>query len=62
MSTSSSDGARRDAATTRYTRTAIFLHWLVAVLVLGQFTLGWLMQEIPKSPAGGGADAFNFHK
>ena len=62
MSTSSSDGASRDAAPTRYTRTAIFLHWLVAVLVLGQFTLGWLMQEIPKSPAGVRADAFNFHK
>ena len=62
MSTSSSDGSSRDAAPTRYTRTAIFLHWLVAVLVLGQFTLGWLMQEIPKSPAGVRADAFNFHK
>ena len=62
MSTSSFDGASRDAATTRYTRTAIFLHWLVAVLVLGQFSLGWLMQEIPKSPAGVRADAFNFHK
>jgi cytochrome b561 len=62
MSTSGSDAASRDAATTRYTRTAIFLHWLVAVLVLGQFSLGWLMQEIPKSPAGVRADAFNFHK
>lgn len=62
MSTSSSDGASLDAASTRYTRTAIFLHWLVAVLVLGQFTLGWLMQEIPKSPVGVRADTFNFHK
>lgn len=62
MSTSSSDGRRRDPATTRYTRTAIFLHWLVAVLVLGQFSLGWLMQEIPKSPPGVRADVFNFHK
>jgi cytochrome b561 len=62
MSTSSSDVRRGDAASTRYTRTAIFLHWLVAVLVLGQFGWGWLMQEIPKSPSGIRADAFNFHK
>jgi cytochrome b561 len=62
MSTSSSDVRRGDRAGTRYTRTAIFLHWFVAVLVLGQFGWGWLMQEIPKSPSGLRADAFNFHK
>jgi len=50
----------RDAA--RYTRTAVVLHWLIAALVVGQFAWGWLMQEIPKSPPGMRADAFNVHK
>lgn len=38
------------------------LHWLVAVLVLGQFAWGWWMQEIPKQPPGARVDAFNLHK
>jgi cytochrome b561 len=46
----------------RYTRPAIVLHWLVAALVVGQFAWGWWMQEIPKSPPGVRADAFNLHK
>jgi cytochrome b561 len=48
--------------TTRYTRTAVVLHWLVAAVVFGQFAFGWLMQQIPKSPPGMRADAFNVHK
>lgn len=46
----------------RYTRTAVALHWLIAALFIGQFAWGWLMQEIPKSPPGLRADAFNVHK
>lgn len=46
----------------RYTRTAVLLHWLVAAVVLAQFSWGWLMQEISKSPPGLRADAFNVHK
>ena len=46
----------------RYTRTAVVLHWLIAALVVVQVTWGWLMQEIPKSPPGVRADAFNVHK
>lgn len=46
----------------RYTKTAVVLHWLVAAVVLGQFSWGWLMQQIPKSPPGVRADAFNLHK
>ena len=46
----------------RYTKTAVVLHWLVAAIVLGQFSWGWLMQQIPKSPPGVRADAFNLHK
>ena len=46
----------------RYTRTAIALHWLVAVLVVTQIAWGWWMQDIPKQPVGPRVDAFNFHK
>jgi cytochrome b561 len=49
-------------ATMRYTRTAIVLHWTIAILVIGQFAWGWWMQEIPKLPAGPRAEAFNLHK
>jgi cytochrome b561 len=51
-----SDGALR------YTRTAIALHWLIAAIVVAVFAWGWWMQEIPKQPPGGRADAFNLHK
>jgi cytochrome b561 len=30
----------------RYTRTAILLHWLIAVLIIGAFTLGLIMTNI----------------
>lgn len=30
-----------------YTRTAIALHWLIAILIVGGFTLGWVMTDIP---------------
>jgi Cytochrome B561 len=37
-------------ATTGYTRTAIGLHWLVAVAIVGIFSLGLYMHELPLSP------------
>ena len=46
----------------RYTTFAVILHWIVAAVVIGQFALGWLMQEIPKSPPGQRAAVFNVHK
>ena len=46
----------------RYTRTAIVLHWLIALAVIAQFTWGWWMQGIPKQPPGMRVDAFNLHK
>jgi cytochrome b561 len=46
----------------RYTRVAVVLHWAVAAIVLGQFVLGWWMQEVPRQPAGPRAEAFNLHK
>jgi cytochrome b561 len=46
----------------RYAPFAVALHWIVAALVLLQVTWGWLMQEVPKVPAGLRADTFNVHK
>ena len=31
----------------RYTKTAVCLHWLIAVLVIAGFSLGWVMVDIP---------------
>ena len=55
---------RRSAppALSRYTATAIVLHWAIAALLLAEFAHGWWMQTIPKQPPGIRADAFNLHK
>jgi cytochrome b561 len=45
-----------------YTDVAIALHWLVALLVFVQVGWGWVMQDIPRTPPGLRADAFNVHK
>lgn len=38
----------------RYNRTTMLLHWLVALLLVGQFAFGWYLQEIPRgTPARG---------
>ena len=37
----------------RYTTIARLFHWTIALMVAGQFALGWWMQSIPKSPPGG---------
>jgi cytochrome b561 len=38
----------------RYNRTARTLHWLIAVLLLGQFIFGWGLGEVPRNtPARG---------
>ncbi|HDR9471386.1 MULTISPECIES: cytochrome b [Burkholderia] len=34
-------------APTGYTRTAIALHWLIALLIVCGFALGWVMTDIP---------------
>ncbi|MEY4929141.1 MAG: hypothetical protein RL279_880 [Pseudomonadota bacterium] len=33
---------------TRYTKTAIVLHWLIAIFIALMFVLGWYMAELPK--------------
>lgn len=35
------------AAPAGYTRTAIALHWLIALLIVCAFALGWVMTDIP---------------
>ena len=38
----------------RYTGTAIALHWLIALLLLGQFAFGLLLEDLPRgTPARG---------
>ena len=49
-------------APTRYARTAIALHWLIAMLVVAQIAWGWWMLGIEKRPVGPRVDAFNLHK
>ncbi|MBI2801978.1 MAG: cytochrome b [Gammaproteobacteria bacterium] len=44
----------------KYTKTAMLLHWLSAALVVGLFAIGWTMVELPKGPARGAA--FALHK
>ncbi|MDD2701281.1 MAG: cytochrome b [Sideroxydans sp.] len=36
--------------TNRYTRTAVSLHWLIALLILAAFPLGLYMHDLPLSP------------
>jgi cytochrome b561 len=45
-----------------YGRTAVLLHWLLALCLLGQLALGWWMLDIPKEPPGMRASWFNLHK
>ncbi len=35
---------------TRYTRVAVGLHWLIAVALVGSFSVGLYMVELPLSP------------
>jgi len=44
----------------RYTRTAIALHWLMAVLVFVLFGIGWYMVDLPRGPDR--SDYFALHK
>lgn len=35
-------------SSTRYTKTARILHWLIALAIFGMFALGWYMSDLPK--------------
>ena len=32
----------------KYTKTAMAIHWIMALLILGMFCLGWYMDDLPK--------------
>ena len=44
----------------RYTRTAIVLHWLMALLIFSAFPLGVYMHDLPLSPTK--LQLFSYHK
>jgi cytochrome b561 len=44
----------------RYTSTAMALHWLLALAILGSFSLGLYMADLPLSPQR--VKLFNWHK
>jgi len=45
---------------TRYTKIAVLLHWLIAIAIFAMFALGWFMAEIPKdAPKQMGFDLFD---
>jgi cytochrome b561/polyisoprenoid-binding protein YceI len=46
--------------TQRYTRSAIFLHWALALLLAFQLSLGWRLEDFPRGYAG--FAAFQLHK
>ncbi len=46
----------------KYNRIAVLLHWLVGLAVLAQLSLGFWMEDVPKSPPGVRASWFNLHK
>ncbi|MDE2584421.1 MAG: cytochrome b/b6 domain-containing protein, partial [Betaproteobacteria bacterium] len=43
-----------------YTRTAVLLHWLVALLIFAAFPLGVYMHDLPLSPTK--LQLFSYHK
>lgn len=45
-----------------YGRTALLLHWLLALALFGQLALGWWMLDVPKEPPGVRAGWYNLHK
>ena len=45
----------------RYNRTARVLHWLLALLLLGQLVFGWWLEEVPRNSALRGY-VVNLHK
>lgn len=45
----------------RYTKTAVVLHWLIAIGIFGMFALGWFMSGLPKeAPKQIAYDLFNW--
>lgn len=49
-------------AQSRYSKGAILLHWLIAILVIGQIAGGFFMVGIPKEQAALKVEIFQLHK
>lgn len=48
-------------SSTRYTKVAVILHWLIAIGIFGMFALGWFMSDLPKeAPKQMAYDLFNW--
>ena len=50
----------RTSDATHYTATAIVLHWMMALLILGALCVGWYMADLPLTPTR--VRLFNYHK
>ena len=51
---SSDAGASAHCDALPYTRTAVALHWLIALVIFAQVPFGWYLEEIPRgTPARG---------
>jgi len=47
--------------TTRYTKTAVLLHWLIGFGIIGMLAFGWFMTDLPKdAPKEMSYDLFNW--
>ncbi len=47
-------------SSTRYTKTAVLLHWLIALGIIAMFCIGWFMADLPKKvPDQSSFDLFN---
>jgi cytochrome b561 len=44
----------------RYTGVAIAFHWLLALMIIGSFSVGWYMSDLPMSPTR--LKLINWHK
>jgi cytochrome b561 len=53
---------RETALPSRYSAVAIALHWLLAIGLIYQLSLGIWMDSVPKTPPGLRAEWFNWHK
>lgn len=58
--TTAREGEGTPASPARYTRTAVALHWLMALLLLGLVAMGLYMTSLPFSPQR--LRLFNWHK
>jgi len=50
-----------NSAHSKYTKTAVILHWLIGFAILGMFALGWYMVDLPKEgPKSAAFDLFDW--